>query len=121
MLHAFRHGIILLVCNACDNNWPLRRFRLRKDISVELKTEFRDDKTPIAFYDGSQVIASAVPGGLNTFLAAEDLEQKLWRRSAIEFIKDKNRLSGGTVVVAGHFLLWDPQTKTGTPCTTRMS
>jgi uracil phosphoribosyltransferase/phosphoserine phosphatase/adenylate kinase len=79
----------------------------------QLKTKFHDYKTPIAFYDGSQVIDSVVPGGINTFLAAEDPEQKEWRRSAIESIKEKTRLSGGAAVVAGHFLLWDPQTQTG--------
>ncbi|RAO68127.1 uncharacterized protein BHQ10_004139 [Talaromyces amestolkiae] len=79
----------------------------------QLRTKFRDDETPITVYDGSQVIDTVVPGGMKTFLAAEDPEQQQWRRCAIESIKEKARLSGGMAVVAGHFLLWDPRTQTG--------
>jgi len=56
------------------------------------------------FYDGSQVIAAVVPGGLNSFQKLEEQEQIHWREVAIEKIGQDCAARGGAAVVAGHFM-----------------
>jgi uracil phosphoribosyltransferase/phosphoserine phosphatase/adenylate kinase len=63
----------------------------------------------VTFYEGSQVIDSIVPGGLQAFTAAETDDQTQWRQRAIDFVKEQAEQTGKTAVVAGHLMFWDAQ------------
>ena len=67
------------------------------------------------FYDGSQVIAAVVPGGLNSFQKLEEQEQIHWREVAIEKIGQDCAARGGAAVVAGHFMFWAEGAVVGRP------
>ncbi|KAF2022606.1 uracil phosphoribosyltransferase [Setomelanomma holmii] len=69
-----------------------------------LKQELGTDS--FAFYDGSEVIASVVPGGLHTFQTLEENEKEHWRKSAIDKIGGECTESRKVGVVAGHFMFW---------------
>ncbi|KAI2637444.1 uracil phosphoribosyltransferase-domain-containing protein [Xylaria nigripes] len=58
------------------------------------------------FYEGSQVIDSIVPGGLNGFRALSRQEKFMWRRIAINTIKEECINSGKVGIVAGHLMFW---------------
>ena len=70
----------------------------------QLKQEL--GQTRFAFYEGSQMIANAVPGGLEAFQSMEKQEQKHWRQRAIDTIGKNCADSGKVAVVAGHFMFW---------------
>lgn len=77
------------------------------------------DEKFFAFYEGSEVIASSIEGGLSAFHALEE-EQKIWQRAhAIERIKKECVQSGKTAIVTGHFMLWAEEQKAGHPVHTR--
>ena len=57
----------------------------------QLKQEF--GKSNWAFYEGSEMIDSVVPGGLNAFQLMEEQEREHWRRCAMDAIGDKLLLS----------------------------
>ena len=59
-----------------------------------------------AFYEGSEVIASIVDGGLNAFKKLDDSEKTSWRERAIVKIRSECVESGKVGVVAGHFMFW---------------
>ncbi|KAM7205178.1 Uracil phosphoribosyltransferase domain containing protein [Naviculisporaceae sp. PSN 640] len=61
---------------------------------------------PYTFYEGSQVIADIVPGGLSAFQAATDAQKFHWRRLAINKIRDSSSCTGQPAIVAGHFMFW---------------
>ncbi|KAJ3579822.1 hypothetical protein NPX13_g746 [Xylaria arbuscula] len=65
------------------------------------------------FFEGSQVIASIVPGGLDLFRQMSDPEKFEWRESAIATIQQKCRNSGKVGIVTGHFMFWKEGEKTG--------
>ncbi|KAF5669188.1 PRTase [Fusarium circinatum] len=69
---------------------------LRKDLGEE---EF-------AFFEGSEVIASLIPGGLAAFQKLTDDEKYEWRVKAINHIKDQAITSSRVAVVTGHFSFW---------------
>ncbi|KAF5606000.1 PRTase [Fusarium subglutinans] len=69
---------------------------LRKDLGEE---EF-------AFFEGSEVIASLIPGGLAAFQKLTDDEKYEWRVKAINHIKDEAITSSRVAVVTGHFSFW---------------
>ncbi|KAF4624397.1 hypothetical protein G7Y89_g13771 [Cudoniella acicularis] len=60
-----------------------------------------------AFYDGSSMIDSVVPGGLDAFKHLSDEDKKLIRQEAISKIREECLESGKTGVVAGHFMFWE--------------
>ncbi|KAH4185763.1 hypothetical protein HBI46_181260 [Parastagonospora nodorum] len=66
----------------------------------------RLEKEPFMFWDGSQVIASVVPGGLGAFHELEEEEKKHWRELAINKIKQSCLEDRKLAVVAGHLMLW---------------
>ncbi|KAF2705274.1 hypothetical protein K504DRAFT_440355 [Pleomassaria siparia CBS 279.74] len=76
-----------------------------------LKTELGQDS--FAFYDGSEVIATVVPGGLNAFQKLEEKEKEHWREVAIDKIGKECTESGKVGVVAGHFMFWDEEEEVG--------
>jgi uracil phosphoribosyltransferase/phosphoserine phosphatase/adenylate kinase len=69
-----------------------------------LKCKLAD--TQFAFFDGSAVIASLVPGGLTEFQHATEEEKTRWRQAAVEAIGKESAGSGRAAVVAGHFMFW---------------
>src|SRR4051812_15858274 len=69
-----------------------------------LKCKLAD--TQFAFFDGSAVIASLVPGGLTEFQHATEEEKSRWRQAAIEAIGKESAGSGRAAVIAGHFMFW---------------
>lgn len=59
------------------------------------------------FYDGSQSISQAVPGGLPAFLQMDEPTKNHWRKVAGEAIKTDCAQSGKIGIVAGHLMLWE--------------
>ena len=72
-------------------------------------------KTHFAFYEGSMMIATVVPGGLDAFQSMEEQEKAYWRRHAIDAIGKHCTDSGQVGVVAGHFMFWLEGQKAGRP------
>ena len=70
----------------------------------QLKREL--GSTQSGFYEGSDIIASITPGGLDIFQSMEEQEQVHWRRRAIDTIRQDCIESGLTAVVVGHFMFW---------------
>ncbi|KAK6329823.1 hypothetical protein TWF730_006120 [Orbilia blumenaviensis] len=71
------------------------------------------------FYEGSQVIAELVPGGLEEFKKLEDREKTNWRQIAIQSI-GKHCLDNNLVgIVAGHYMFWDEDSNWGQPVFTK--
>ncbi|KAI9778576.1 MAG: hypothetical protein M1839_007969 [Geoglossum umbratile] len=66
-----------------------------------------------AFYEGSSVIATVVPGGLDAFRKMEKREKTHWRQLAIDTIGKKCTDTGKVAVVAGHFMFWHEEEETG--------
>ena len=58
------------------------------------------------FYEGSQVIAGLVPGGLSAFQQMPEELKEEWRTSAIVKIGKECGETGRTGVVTGHFRFW---------------
>lgn len=68
-----------------------------------------------AFYEGSEVIASLVPGGLQAF-KSPDLQRKThWREQAIKKIGEECADSGRIGIVTGHFMFWAENGIAGQP------
>ncbi|KAF2818074.1 hypothetical protein CC86DRAFT_435316 [Ophiobolus disseminans] len=66
-----------------------------------------------AFYDGSEVIATVVPGGLHAFQQLEENEKEHWRKFAIDKIGRECTESRKVGVVAGHFMFWQEEEEVG--------
>lgn len=77
-----------------------------------LKQELGED---FAFYEGSQMIATLVPGGLDEFQKLEEREKMYWRQHAIDTIGKKCADSGQVAVVGGHFMFWPEEEEAGRP------
>ncbi|KAM0347300.1 hypothetical protein ACHAPU_004819 [Fusarium lateritium] len=58
------------------------------------------------FFEGSEVIASLAPGGLNAFCQLDAAQKLKWRTMAINFIKNKTLSSRKTAIVTGHWMFW---------------
>ncbi|KAF5541443.1 PRTase [Fusarium mexicanum] len=63
----------------------------------------------VAFFEGSEVIASLVPGGLAAFQKLTDGEKYEWRGKAIIHIKNEAVASGRVAVVTGHCSFWSKE------------
>jgi len=72
-----------------------------------------------AFYEGSEMIATVVPGGLDAFQKLEEREKLHWRQLAIDTIGKKCADSGEVAVVAGHFMFWHEEEEAGWPVYTQ--
>lgn len=68
-----------------------------------------------AFYEGSQMIATLVPGGLDEFQKLEERKKMYWRQHAIDTIGKKCADSGQVAVVGGHFMFWPEEEEAGRP------
>lgn len=77
----------------------------------QLKQEFQQE--PFLFFEGSEMIAAVVPGGLEAFQKMKREEQSLWRQSAIDAIRKECVKSGKIAVVTGHFMFWPDENEAG--------
>lgn len=59
-----------------------------------------------AFFEGSKVISSLVPGGLDAFRKLAEPDKVLWRQRAIESIRADCIASGKLGIVTGHYMFW---------------
>lgn len=58
------------------------------------------------FYEGFQVIATVVPGGLSAFKNMKEQEKKHWRQHAVDTIEKTSSDSRKVAVIAGLFMFW---------------
>lgn len=72
-----------------------------------------------AFYEGSKMIATVVPGGLDAFQELDEQQKVHWRRLAIDTIRKKCTDSGHVAVVTGHFMFWPEDEEAGRPVYTQ--
>ncbi|KAI0482522.1 uracil phosphoribosyltransferase-domain-containing protein [Xylariaceae sp. FL0804] len=68
----------------------------------------------VRFYEGSEVIANLVPGGLDSFKHMPESQKKRWRTAAIHQIRDECLDAGVLGVVTGHFMFWPEVDQHGT-------
>ena len=66
-----------------------------------------------AFYEGSEMIATVVPGGLSAFQQLHQQEKVYWRQLAIDTIGKECTSSGKFAVVTGHFMFWPEDDEAG--------
>ena len=83
----------------------------------QLKRELENEG--FAFFEGSEMIATVVPGGLDTFQTLEESAKADWRQLAIETIGKTCAENGQVVVVAGHFMFWPEEEEAGSPVYTQ--
>ena len=58
-------------------------------------------------YEGSEVIASLHPGGLDVFKKLGEHEKVKWREQAIDTIANNCAVSGRAGIVSGHYMFWE--------------
>lgn len=56
------------------------------------------------YFEGSEMIAQIIPGGLDAFQDMDDEQKSKWRKRAIDTISQKCVDSGNAGIVAGHFM-----------------
>ena len=83
----------------------------------QLKQEL--GQTHFAFYEGSKMIATVVPGGIDAFQSMGEQEKAYWRQRAIDTIGKNCADSGQIAVVAGHFMFWSEEQEAGWPVYTQ--
>ncbi|KAK1995252.1 uracil phosphoribosyltransferase [Colletotrichum falcatum] len=66
----------------------------------------RLDHEHFQFFEGSDVIDTVVPGGLEVFKRSDDPTKLRWRQTAIGAIAKECAQAGRVGVVTGHFLFW---------------
>ncbi|KAJ3996124.1 uracil phosphoribosyltransferase-domain-containing protein [Lentinula boryana] len=76
----------------------------------QLKKELGEE---FAYFEGADVIARLVPGGLDAFQKMEEHEKTLCRERAIKDIQQTCALTGRVAVVVGHFMFWDEKDEAG--------
>ena len=76
-------------------------------------------QTQFAFYEGSNMLAFVVPGGLDAFQKMEEQEKRHWRQRAIDTIGKQCADSGQVAVVTGHFMFWSQKQEVGLPVYTQ--
>ena len=79
----------------------------------QLKQEL--GQTQFMFYEGSEMIATVVPGGLDAFQGMGEQEKAHWRGHAIGAIAKSCADSGKVAIVAGHFMFWSEEQENGRP------
>ena len=83
----------------------------------QLKQEL--GQTHFAFYESSKMIATVVPGGLDSFQSMEEQKKVHWSRRAIDVIGKNCADSGQVAVVAGHLMFWSEEQEAGWPVYTQ--
>ncbi|KAL4742378.1 uracil phosphoribosyltransferase-domain-containing protein [Aspergillus similis] len=74
-------------------------------IMDELKRELGE--TDFQYFEGSRVISTVTPGGLDAFKELNKRQQDQFRKLAVDEIKSICVRSGKTGIVTGHFMFWD--------------
>ncbi|KAL8878645.1 MAG: hypothetical protein Q9192_008401, partial [Flavoplaca navasiana] len=64
------------------------------------------DPEYFSFYDGSEMVANATPGGLKAFQGMKEEDQLMYRQRAIDKIAHRCCKSNKVGIVAGHSMLW---------------
>lgn len=82
-----------------------------------LKQELSEEK--FAFYEGSQVIDTLVPDGLDGFKKLDEEEKMNYRIHAMEAIGNECSRRGNVGVVTGHFMFWPEEDEFATPVYTQ--
>ena len=82
----------------------------------QLKQKFGE--TQFAFYEGSKVLDSVVPGHLKAFDGMKLPDKEHWRKRAIDYIGKQCTDRKKVGVVAGHFMFWPEEQQAGTPACT---
>ncbi len=83
----------------------------------QLKQELKQEH--FAFYEGSEMVATVVPGGLDAFQKLEEPEKVHWRQLAIDTIGKECADSGEVAIVTGHFMFWPEEEEAGRPVYTQ--
>lgn len=65
------------------------------------------------FYEGSELIAEIVPGGLETFQEQDEQSKTRWRELAINKVREHCSKTRKTAIVAGHFMFWPEHQECG--------
>lgn len=76
----------------------------KSSMLVELKNRLGEEQ--FSFHEGSQAIASLLPGGLAAFHQASQDEKARYRELAINAIANEATKNQKVAVVAGHFMFW---------------
>jgi len=74
----------------------------------------RDTAGHLVIFEGSEVIASVTPGGLDAFKSLPEPEKLSYRRLAIAKIQEWAAEEGKLALVAGHLLFWPEEEAVGT-------
>ncbi|KAF4534686.1 Uracil phosphoribosyltransferase protein [Lasiodiplodia theobromae] len=77
----------------------------------QLKQEMSDEN--LSFFEGSEVIASFVPGGLEAFQKLDEEHKTHFRQLAAESIRKECTISGKSAVVTGHLMFWPEEEESG--------
>jgi hypothetical protein len=72
-----------------------------------------------AFYEGSEMTARVVRGGLHVFQVLDEKQKVHWRQHPIDVIEKKCANSGKAGVRTGHFLFWSEDQEVGQPVYTQ--
>lgn len=86
-------------------------------LAERLKNELGQEH--FAFYEGSEVIAGLVPGGLDLFKKRGEQAKLSLRQQAITEVGRQCAQSGKVGIVTGHFMFWDENQEVGTPVYTQ--
>lgn len=76
-------------------------------------------QSQFAFYEGSNMIHTVTPGGLDAFHSMGKQEKVHWRQQAIDQIGKDYADCGKVAVVTGHFMFWPEEQEAGTPVYTQ--
>ena len=83
----------------------------------QLKQKLKE--TSFTFYEGSEIIANVVSGGLDAFHGMEEQQMSHWRMRAIDEIGKRSADSGKVAIVTGHLMFWSEKQKDGQPVYTQ--
>lgn len=68
--------------------------------------------TRFSFFDGSEVLNSLLPGGIDEFHTLDEVAKLRVHESAITHIRISSLSSGCTGIIAGHFMFWPANSET---------
>jgi uracil phosphoribosyltransferase/phosphoserine phosphatase/adenylate kinase len=75
--------------------------QLRNDTSLEEKR--------FVFYDGSELLDQATPGGLEGFKRLDQTTKKIYIETALDLVSRTCLARKETAVIAGHYIFWMPE------------
>ncbi|KAH7304154.1 uracil phosphoribosyltransferase-domain-containing protein [Stachybotrys elegans] len=80
-----------------------------------LLSQLKDELSQAAFtlYEGSEKLASIVPGGLQGFFELDADRKAAVRAQAIQQIRQESASTGNAAIVTGHYMFWDENSASG--------